>query len=401
MKLLVGTDIGMYQFAPGAPGAGTITITGMPPIALEDVLLVIDATQGVIVYNPSVPNSNGTISYNGTLAANVLTLDSDTSALGISDNLQIWVNLAIDPADTIPTSITPAISGKQPAAVGLPVTLVNEQINDLQGPTVSLYNPPIGALLAFQDCLQYRSAAVQVDVSAGLTAGTIQLEGSNGLDSADSWCPLLFLDATNTTASAVTTTNLSASTRRYFLVATSFRYFRVRVTVAVTGGATVSCSSVYRMTPLSFPVSQGMAINTSLLGGTAVVTGGVSGIQAVGGNIAPGAAPTSYPLPIGGVDYGGLTRRVLTDSQGHQIAIGPDPSRAASLPPLYGIGADDLHGRMNPAEALELILGELRAIAYYMHELPLVLNQPNGQFGNDTAVDFVNTADYNKNIQGE
>jgi hypothetical protein len=155
------------------------------------------------------------------------------------------------------------------------------------------------------------------------------------------------------------------------------------------------------MTPLSFPVTGALAVDTAQIGGIAVVTGGITGLQATGGNIAPGAAPTAYPVPMGSVDYGGLTRRILTDSQGHQIAIGPDPSRVAGSPPLYGIHADELHGRMNPAEALELILGELRAIAYYMHELPLVLNQPNGQFGNDGATDFVNTADYNKNIQGE
>jgi hypothetical protein len=399
MKLLVGTDIGAYQFSPGAPGTGTITITGMPPIAIEDVLLVIDAAQGVIIYNPSVPNTNGALTYNGSLAANILTLDSDTSALSSSDNLQIWVSLAIDPVDTVPTAVTPAISGQQPVGVGMPVALVNEQINDFQGKTISLYNPPVGSLLAFQDCLQYRSAAVQIDTTAGLTAGTIQFEGSNGLDSADNWCVLQFVDMASTSV-GVSNFVLTASARKYFLVATSLRYFRVRITAAVTGGAAVACSPVYRMTPWSSPVGP-VSTNTAQIGGTTVVTGGIAGIQATGGNIAPGAAPTAYPLPMGSVDYGGLTRRILTDAQGHQVIAGPDPSRIASTAPLYNVSADDLRGRMNTPEALELILGELRAIAYYLHELPLLLNQPNGQFGNDGAVDFVNTADYNKNIQGE
>jgi hypothetical protein len=56
--------------------------------------------------------------------------------------------------------------------------------------------------------------------------------------------------------------------------------------------------------------------NTVQFGGTAVVTAGVAGIPAVGGNVAPGSAQTANPLVAGAVDPGALTRRLLSDVQG-------------------------------------------------------------------------------------
>jgi hypothetical protein len=66
--------------------------------------------------------------------------------------------------------------------------------------------------------------------------------------------------------------------------------------------------------------------NVAQLNGFGVVNAGVNGTLAVGGNIAPGSAPTVNPLTTGGVDASGLVRRVLTDTSGRtQVAdIGVD-----------------------------------------------------------------------------
>lgn len=83
---------------------------------------------------------------------------------------------------------------------------------------------------------------------------------------------------------------------------------RVRVTAlaAVTGTATVSLrsSSGAESRGLVAPLPAGTsllgAVNLSQINGTAVVTSGVSGILAVGGNIAHSAARTANPLTVGG-----------------------------------------------------------------------------------------------------
>ena len=64
-------------------------------------------------------------------------------------------------------------------------------------------------------------------------------------------------------------------------------------------------------------------------GGTAVVTGGVAGIPAVGGNIAEGVAPTAYPVRMAGWD-GTLLRTLKTDTSGN-IGIGATAAGGALI----------------------------------------------------------------------
>ena len=67
-------------------------------------------------------------------------------------------------------------------------------------------------------------------------------------------------------------------------------------------------------------------VNIAQLAGTAPVTGGVAGIQAVGGNIAAGTARTANPLGIGGVDINNLVRNLLTSVIGQPYVAGPGES---------------------------------------------------------------------------
>lgn len=75
------------------------------------------------------------------------------------------------------------------------------------------------------------------------------------------------------------------------------------------GGSAVSAASAQ------------LGTNVVQVGGTAVVTGGVAGIQAIGGNIAVGSAPTANPVPIGGWD-GANTRRILLDPSNGGVVLG-------------------------------------------------------------------------------
>ena len=104
----------------------------------------------------------------------------------------------------------------------------------------------------------------------------------------------------------------------------------------------------------------------------AYVTAGVSGMPAVGGNIAPGTAPTANPVPVGGVDISGKTRRFLSDVPGNQAIVGPDPTFSGQASPV--LTKDVAPAGMSQQDLLWRILIELRAQNHYLKELPLYLN---------------------------
>lgn len=142
-----------------------------------------------------------------------------------------------------------------------------------------------------------------------------------------------------------------------------------------------------------------LGLNVVNYGGTAVVTGGVAGMPAVGGNIAPGSAPTANPVPVGGVDTGGLTRRLLTDITGRALIagsqyltnVGKSPTANASypmntlgvLPSSYqqsaALNVQDTsqYEGQNTQELLALILLELRILNQQIYELPKTLATSN------------------------
>ena len=404
MKQQIGVDLGSYIFQPGTSWAGSITLIGVPDLDLEDITLVYNATAGVCLYDWGDPTLSGQL--NST--TNVLALECDTSAMNTTDRLMILVNLPVplpninidltdndnfvEPTETIPTATVPFISGQRPISMAQPVALANEQIFDLQGPLISMTSPPVGQVLALQDCLQYRQVAFQIDTSAGISAGILSFETSNGLGNVIAWSSLTLTDVNNPTVAGVTSVTLAASTSRCFAGPVNMRYVRIRVTTAVAGGS-VHCLPVYRMAPYYPPGTVAATVNTTQWGTNNVVTGGVVGSVGVGGNLAPGVAPTMNPITIGGVDYSNLIRRLLTDSQGHLAAAGPDPSRTGTTNPVINREADPTTGRRNSQELLELILLELKLISYYLKETPMLLNM--GASFKDEITDLMPGPDQN------
>jgi hypothetical protein len=179
---------------------------------------------------------------------------------------------------------------------------------------------------------------------------------------------------------------LAASTNKYFVGPINFRYFRIRVTTNVAGSQ-VSCLPIYRMSTFAPQLITGFnGVNVAQIAGTNTVTGGVAGIQAIGGNIAAGSSPTANPLLIGGVDSANLIRKILTDNQGSILPVGPTPANYPLSNPLKVKDQDgDVTGRYNQSELLELILYELKLMNYYMKELPMMLNLPNASFREDIS----------------
>lgn len=90
------------------------------------------------------------------------------------------------------------------------------------------------------------------------------------------------------------------------------------IAVAANTGYSFPCIARYiRFTPTTAGTATIYLRAQPWNGGyTAVVNGGLAGTTAVGGNVAAGVAPTTNAVMIGGIDTGGLTRRLLTDTSG-------------------------------------------------------------------------------------
>ena len=90
MKIIIGKDVGSYTFDASA---GTITISGLPAIKLEDVFLITNVTEGIMLYNFASQVLSGTI------LGNVITLGYDTSEMSDTDSLQIIVEYGENTVD--------------------------------------------------------------------------------------------------------------------------------------------------------------------------------------------------------------------------------------------------------------------------------------------------------------
>jgi hypothetical protein len=82
LKKLIGSDVGSYVFDPTNR---TITVSGIRPFDIENVLLVSNA--GTMIY------SFADTSLGGSVTDNVITLTYDTTSMSADDHLQIWIDI--------------------------------------------------------------------------------------------------------------------------------------------------------------------------------------------------------------------------------------------------------------------------------------------------------------------
>lgn len=163
------------------------------------------------------------------------------------------------------------------------------------------------------DTTGYNSVALQL---VGTFSATVSFQCSND---GNTWSAL----AGWSMAGAAGPAN-SSTTTGFWLFPAAGKFFRAQVT-AYTSGSVVGIAYLQNQNafnPASSPsIAANSSVNIGQIGATNVVTGGVAGIQAIGGNIAVGAAPTANPVPVGGWD-GTNTRRILTDAVSGGVALG-------------------------------------------------------------------------------
>ena len=176
------------------------------------------------------------------------------------------------------------------------VQVVNPVKTDATGAAVPsdavLFNIPW--LNAGQSVIIDTTGYQSLDLTTATLSGTLTISNDGAV-----WAP--------TYGFSPTTLSISSSINGVsnYIIGAQARFIRISATTAGTGMAYLRNSPV----PLA-------SNNIAMVGGTAVVTGGVAGTLAVGGNVANAVAPTANPLLIGGVDTTALTRRLETDTSG-------------------------------------------------------------------------------------
>jgi hypothetical protein len=145
------------------------------------------------------------------------------------------------------------------------------------------------------------------------------------------------------------------------------RFFRAYISAYTSG--TVSGSAYLRTQAMPLPSVP--SVNNAQVAGTAMVTAGVAGLQAIGGNIAAGVAPTSNPVLTGGIDTAGKTRRRRVSPDGDAIHAAIDAQGTARAVQSTASGAISI---TEPGGLLEAILLEVQKQTMLLSLLPAAIN---------------------------
>ena len=234
------------------------------------------------------------------------------TAYGVIDAANALNNKPMSLSDINGVSIS---TGQSAAASSIPVTLSNENVQDLyvtgQSAQTALVNNILTATsgTAATDVQQYRSFAVQV-VSTG-TAGAYIFEGSN--DNTNFQAVPVFNQALLTGLPLVAAITATAS-QIIYVGACNFRYLRLRISTAITGGS-VQAFSTFTQTPFNATqvvVAQATAANLNVTAtGTVTANLGTGGTGATSLGKAEDAAAASGDTIVA---IGGIRNDVLTSN---------------------------------------------------------------------------------------
>jgi hypothetical protein len=127
-KQLIGVNLGSYTFDATNK---QVTLSGIDPLTLDQILLITNVTTNTIIYNFADPTLGGSI------AANVVTLTYDTISMNNTDILQVFVEY---PDAAQPTAFS--ITG--PSGFVADVTNSNQLKVSTPPPTPPAASNPIG-----------------------------------------------------------------------------------------------------------------------------------------------------------------------------------------------------------------------------------------------------------------
>jgi hypothetical protein len=325
---------------------------------------------------------------------------------------------AMDQANNTPMNVTfPGMTstvGQQSTVTSLPVALATEQIQDkfivgraFQGAipinTVLTNDPSAPNTNGWIDCLQYRSVAFHIVQIQSATGGILTFEVSNdGVNIYNN--PVGFFDTQgvdSTTLGASASTSLSTTGAKTIVRVgnIAWRYFRIRVTTAVTGTPNLQAFVTLRMT--ASPYVNVPNANISDIGGRTIpfttvlspsnalgTTNNTTAFLPIGGTddslVNPQIQGAPYPVASTNAAYvaGPFYRRNYVDFTGGVGAVGPDPRYAEDKTYPVNVRLErTTAGQDSVQDLLQQILIELRANNHYTRETPAavaaLLQSPN------------------------
>lgn len=189
--------------------------------------------------------------------------------------------------------------GQQAAAQSISMALANEDVQDQnitgQSGQIAAINNIIPAIAGTNatDCNGYRMISIELIPNGTVTSGVVSMEGSN--DNVN----FVAINVNNLAVINVgPVSNISISTGSNFVYTGPIftRYVRARISTPIGGGGSVQAFTRLSQTTPSYQILS----NLNQVAGSTAVTAGVNGMLAVGGNVAPGSAPTSNPVYVGG-----------------------------------------------------------------------------------------------------
>ena len=301
-----------------------VTSAGNLPTALSEISSTLTDTYNTSQYlhvDPSTAGSDGA-AYNATSFPQVNmtagkgsdgyahaiavdqfgSLSTQQSQLGISPDTPNWSVLTGDPSGDFAGQSLIELLLDPAQNFTLNTTVSNTVKTDSNKATILSDCPQsIGQYLQVGqyiiiDTIGYMS----IDITTGSTLVTSAVQGSNDQLT---WGAL-------TGISTSVTVNGAMSASSNFTFPCWCRYIKITATTAGTFAAYLR----------NAPFTQVQNNNIQWVGGTSVVTAGLAGVMAVGGNIAVGSAPTTNPMSL--CWDGSLTRRLLTDAVSGGIVNG-------------------------------------------------------------------------------
>lgn len=245
-----------YTFSASAK---TVTFTDLTTVVLEKILMVVNVTDGIILYDFSDPTKLGTV------ATNVLTLAYNTGTMSDSDKLMIFYQEADYPLSVAGSSLTDTT-----ARILIPAT----------------------------DCLEYSHVSLHI-LTIGSGAPSFLFEGTDD-PTQTLWQTISLQGAASTNAVSVAT---AANT--IYAGAIPTRWFRVRVSVIGSGGTATAAAFFRTQSIPAIPVST----VTANQGGSWTLAGVTPGTAATSLGKAEDAAHASGDTGVMdlGVRYEALT----------------------------------------------------------------------------------------------
>ena len=276
---------------------------------------------------------------------------------------------------TIPTTSLLGLAFDLNSGVQLNTNIANIKTDTIGGllssdaPAPILISGGIGQPNLIVDTQGYES----LNITTETLAATVTCSNAKVTWSALSGAPLVL--------GALTTSVAAATGYSFPCIA---RYIRFVPTAAGTATVYLRSQPWSGTYTTSVPTSTA-SNNLAQIGATTVVSGGVAGTLAVGGNVAVGSAQTNNPIVVGGVDTSNLTRRLQTDASGRPIIASIDQANitralgtispnnnAQNLPALAVQDLAQFEGQ-SLVDLMAQILIELRILNYYNYNLPTLL----------------------------